>query len=208
MNQIDGFVAVNTVLFLVMAAVRYQDRFVAYWGHDHLEEFFLYSAAILVAIGVLWRIVRRYHLDLAVLLVVQAGILLHYAGGFVPVDGRRLYDVYLLGIRYDKYVHLFNGFAAAFLMARLFRIQGIVLTPVNRTLLVFVVLGLGGIVEIVEYLVMLTLPKAGVGGYDNNMRDLIANLCGSVGYVVSTALVGTRDPSRMARHSAHPNPEP
>ncbi|MGQ0702934.1 MAG: DUF2238 domain-containing protein [Gemmatimonadales bacterium] len=189
MNRIDVFVAVNTVLFLVMAAVRYQDRFVAYWGRDHLEEFFLYSAAILAAIVVLWRIFRRYHFDLAVLLIVQAGILLHYAGGFIPSNGQRLYDVSLLGIRYDKYVHLFNGFAAAFLMARLFRIQGIALTPVNRVLLVFVVLGLGGIVEIVEYLVMLTLPKAGVGGYDNNMQDLIANLCGSVAFVTSNALL-------------------
>ena len=47
-----------------------------------------------------------------------------------------------------------------------------------------VVLGLGAVVEIVEYLVMLTVPNAGVGGYDNNMQDLIGNLLGGTLFVV------------------------
>lgn len=39
-------------------------------------------------------------------------------------------------------------------------------------------------VEIVEYLVTLTVVNNGVGGYDNNTQDMIANLAGSICCVV------------------------
>ena len=38
--------------------------------------------------------------------------------------------------------------------------------------------------EIVEYGVVLTVPNNGVGGYDNNMQDLIANFCGSISFLL------------------------
>jgi hypothetical protein len=47
-----------------------------------------------------------------------------------------------------------------------------------------VVLGLGAVIEIVEYVVVLTVPRNGVGGYDNNMQDLIANLCGAGAFLM------------------------
>jgi uncharacterized membrane protein YjdF len=90
----------------------------------------------------------------------------------------------VLGIQYDKYVHFVNAFSTTLLMSRLFQIQGIVLTRVNSLLMMLVVLGLGAVVEIVEYVVVLTVPSNGVGGYDNNMQDLMANFCGSLGFVL------------------------
>jgi hypothetical protein len=53
---------------------------------------------------------------------------------------------------------------------------------------VLVVLGLGAIIEIVEYIVVLTVPQNGVGGYDNNMQDLLANLAGASSFMLVTAL--------------------
>jgi hypothetical protein len=45
---------------------------------------------------------------------------------------------------------------------------------------VFSVLGVGAIIEIAEYIVTLTVEHNGVGSYNNNMLDLIANLFGSL----------------------------
>jgi hypothetical protein len=52
------------------------------------------------------------------------------------------------------------------------------------------VLGLGTLVEIVEYLVTLTVSVNGVGGYDNNMQDLISNLIGVSLLVVTMKIMG------------------
>lgn len=178
MRKLDTFAAFNAVLFLLLCVFRYHARFVAYRGAEHIEEFFIYAGAILVGIGVLWWRFRTRSFDGALLVLLEAGILMHFAGAFVPIEGGRLYDAHLLGVRYDKYVHLVNAFAVTALVMRLFRVQGIAASATNGVFLVLVVLGLGALVEIVEYLVVLTVPNNGVGDYDNNMQDLIANVAG------------------------------
>lgn len=184
MKPIDVFAGFNLLLFLVVAVFRYYARFIEYRGIEHIEEFFLYAVVILGWVVALWLVFRRYEFDTGILMLVEVGILMHFAGAFVRIDGGRLYDAHLLGIRFDKYVHFVNAFAAALLISRLFRIQQIALTRVNSVFVALVVLGLGGIVEIVEYLVLVTVPNTGVGGYDNNMQDLIANLCGSLSFLL------------------------
>ena len=75
-------------------------------------------------------------------------------------------------------------------MSRLFRIQKIPLTRVNNVFVVLVVLGLGGVIEIVEYIVVLTVPAKGVGGYDKNMQDLMANVLGATGFMLAKYVRG------------------
>ena len=179
MKKIDAFVLTNVTLFLLLCVFRYYARFVHYRGAQHIEEFFVYASVILLAIGLLWWVFRHYAFDGPTLLALQVGILMHFSGAFVFVNGHRLYDEILLGVRYDKYVHFINAAAGTLLVCRLFGIQRIALTRVNQAFAVLVVLGLGAIVEIVEYLVVLTVPENGVGGYDNNMQDLMANFAGS-----------------------------
>jgi hypothetical protein len=183
-RKIDVFAGVNSLLFLILCVFRYHARFIEYRGAGHIEEFFIYAGIILAGILFLWWTFRDHAFDTSVLVLLQAGILMHFAGAFVPIEAGRLYDAHLFGIRYDKYVHVVNAFAVAFLMGRLFQIQGIPLTWLNAILLVLAVLGLGAIVEMVEYAVVLTVESNGVGGYDNNMQDLLGNLCGSVIYVL------------------------
>ncbi|NOT06832.1 MAG: hypothetical protein HOP28_01365 [Gemmatimonadales bacterium] len=190
MRRIDLFAGVNLLLFIVLAVFRYYARFIEYRGAEHLEEFFIYAVVILAFIVALWRIFRRHDFDTALLVLVQIGILMHFAGAFVPVDGGRLYDWHLLGVRYDKYVHFVNAFAATFLINRLFSIQGIAPTLANTIFLVLITLGLGAVVEIVEYVALLTVPNSLVGNYDNNMVDLIANLCGSLSFIPVRARFG------------------
>lgn len=185
LRKIDAFVAISVGLFLILCVFRYHARFIAFRGAGNVEEFFIYAGVILAAILFLWWTFRDHPFDGSVLVLLQIGIVMHFAGAFVTIDAGRLYDAHLLGIRYDKYVHVMNAFAVAYLMARLFEIQGIPFTPLHAILLLLAVLGLGAITEMVEYVVVLTVDTKGVGGYDNNMQDLIANFCGSLTYVAA-----------------------
>ena len=194
MRKLDAFAAVNAALFLVLCVFRYHARFVQYRGPGHLEEFFVYAAAILGGIAFLWWTFRDHSFDPWLLVLLQAGILMHFSGAFVQTDAGRLYDAHLLGIRYDKYVHFVNAFAAAYLVNRLFQIQGIPPTFINSLALLLTVLGLGAVVELMEYGVMLTIPANGVGNYDNNMQDLISNLCGSLTFLMVRVAVGRLRP--------------
>ncbi|MBK9573130.1 MAG: DUF2238 domain-containing protein [Rhodoferax sp.] len=192
MKKIDAFVLTNVFLFVLLCVFRYYARFVQYRGAAHIGEFFVYAAVIMLGIAILWFVFRHYEFNGSTLLLVQLGILMHFSGAFVMVDSHRLYDQVLFGLRYDKYVHFVNAFAATLLMSRLFEIQQIALTRSNNVFVVLVVLGLGAVIEIVEYLVVLTVPGNGVGGYDNNMQDLMANLVGASSFMLVKYLWGWR----------------
>jgi len=187
-TNLDVFVAANTLFFAGMCAFRYLDRFLDYRGAGNLHEFFIYAAGILTAIGLLWWHFRKFPIPSWLLWCLQAGIVMHFAGGFIMVDGRRLYDTHLFGIsqecfRYDKLVHLANAFIAALLVGRLQpdRSRG---EFVAASFVLLTVLGLGSVVEIIEYFVCATIPGNGVGSYDNNMQDLAANFLGGSLYVI------------------------
>lgn len=183
---IDAFALVNVALFIAMCVFTYYARFVKYRGAANIREFFVYASVLIVGIGLLWRFFRGYALALPLLLLIQAGILAHFAGAFVQWDGHRLYDFVLWGIRYDKLVHFANAFVAARVVWHIGERHGMRLDHFSRLLTGLSVLGLGAIVEIVEYAVVKTVPGNGVGGYDNNMQDLAANL---VGTLISVATI-------------------
>ena len=193
MKKIDVFAALNLGLFLVLGVFRYYyARFIEYREIEHIEEFFLYAVVILGAIVVLWWFFRQHRFDAGILILLELGIVMHFSGTLVLIDGGRLYDAQVLGIRYDKYVHFVNTFTTTLLVSRLFEMQRIAFTLVNRVFLLMVVLGLGGLFEIVEYVAVQTFSINGVGGYDNNMQDLIANLCGSLSFLILSPALARR----------------
>lgn len=191
---IDVFAATNLLLFVAMTAFFYRDRFIHYRGQAHIGEFYAYALLIFSAICVLWRVFRHAALPAAVLVGLQVGILMHFAGGMVFPEGGRLYDLHFAGIRFDKYVHLVNGCAAGLLVQWIWRRGGVCQGGLASVSVVLAVLGLGGVVEVAEYFVYCTVPSNGVGGYDNNMQDLYSNLAGAL-----TALLINRQLSVIAR---------
>jgi hypothetical protein len=52
--------------------------------------------------------------------------------------------------------------------------------------------------------VVLTVPQNGVGGYDNNMQDLLANLVGASSFMLTTALRSWTTGSRHLPDKAAP----
>lgn len=82
-KPLDLFVLVNVVLFLGMCAFTYFDRFIKYRGAAHIGEFFVYASAIVLAILWLWLSFRRYNFTAGLLILVEVGILAHFAGAFI-----------------------------------------------------------------------------------------------------------------------------
>lgn len=184
LRHFDRFVLLNLVLFLTMAGTVYYDRFIQYRGASHLLEFYFYAIFIVVVILVAWRSFRHIEFHWMLLLLIELGILMHFSGGLIFIDERRLYDHFIIGIRYDKYVHFINAFVAAAATDTVFARHGARLYGLRPMTILLVVLGMGAIIEIVEYLVTLTIEHNGVGSYDNNMQDLISNLAGGFAYIV------------------------
>lgn len=201
---LDAFVAVNLLLFAAMCVFTYYARFVQYRGAGNVHEFFLYAAVLVAGVVALWRSFRGYPFGWGLLLLIQAGILAHFAGAFVQFDGYRLYDVSIAGLRYDKYVHFANAFIAVRVVRHLTERHGIRVDGVVSVLVGMTVLGLGAVVEIVEYLVVRTVPANGVGGYDNNMQDLIANAAGTAASLLAGLLFAPRPHVARVEHAPRP----
>lgn len=193
LKGIDIFAIFNVFLFLVACAFVYYEKYVSPLGGGYLVESFL-SGLVIVSCGLaLWLFFRKYDFRLSILLLMELGILLHYGGAFVVAKGDRLYDLPLLGLPYDKYVHCINSFIAAAVVNHLFGELNYRLSRFRNLALVLIVLGLGAFYEISEYAVSTVIPFNGVGGYDNNMKDLVANLAGGLAFVLFASF-RRRDP--------------
>jgi len=184
-NGMDVFFILNAGLFLLMCVFAYFDRWTQYAGRSQVAvmEFFFYAAVLFAAIGGLWFWLRRYAVPVWLLLLIELGIVAHFAGGLIHFGGARLYDHVYFGLRFDKYVHFTNAFIAALTVEEICRLKGQSINAFTRLVVFFTVLGLGGLVEICEFIATLTIPRNGVGGYADTMRDLVANLSGSAVYL-------------------------
>lgn len=103
------------------------------------------------------------------------------AGGVLLIDGSPLYELDIIGeIAYDKVFHFtasaVGGWAAYEAMTRWASRRG----PVLVFAAVMMAAGGGAFVEVVEYVATLVQERTSVGGYDNNMQDLIANTFGAI----------------------------
>lgn len=183
-TYLDYFIFINSLFFLMITILFYYDRFVQYRGAANIHEFFIYAAVIFTAIFLFWSKFRHLPIRLSTLVLIEFTIFMHFSGAFVEIDGHRLYELRLFDIRYDKFVHLVNSMIATYLTLYFFVKRGLILTDFVLLVAVFTVLGVGAVVEIVEFGVALTVQHNGVGSYNNNMFDLVANLIGSAIIVI------------------------
>ena len=181
----DVFMTVNAGAFAYSA--------VSTWWTSEWE-FGLYAAVLLTAGALGWRYVRRFDFPIWLLLLVQLGIVAHFAGGYVKYGEEGwLYWHHFLGVRYDKIVHFYVSLVAVLVVDRVFAEAGLGLRPFGPLVLVGVVTGLGAAIEIVEYFATLTIDNVGVGDYANNMEDLIMNLLGALaGLPIAHAMARAR----------------
>ena len=175
----DLFVIGNIFLFIWLCYVVYFERFIYYRGREHLWEFFVYAVAILIVILLFWILTRQINFSSKLLILVEIIILIHFAGGLIILNESRLYDNIILGIRYDKYAHVIMTFMGGFILYALYFKNLNLKWWFKDIQLLMIILGIGAVIEIIEYLVILTVDINGVGNYDNNMQDMISNFIGA-----------------------------
>ena len=126
---------------------------------------------------------RHIRIPILILILAQIGIIMHCAGALIFMQEYRLFDKIILGIRYDKYVHVFTGFMGATILHEIYFKNLNLNFGIKDVQLLIMMLGIGAVWEIVEYLVTIMLTINGVGNYDNNMQDLISNLIGTTVFI-------------------------
>ena len=194
----DLFGSFNAVLFVILASTSYWHRFLQYKTRANLSEFMVYASAFFVAILVAWVLLRRLRISPLVLVLFELGILIHFAAGLISPGGRRLYDVELgimffdYPLRFDKVVHFFNAFVGCAVTLELLCLLKARIPRVLILMVCLIVLGAGAVIEIIEYVVVKTIPHNGVGDYDNNLTDLLANLVGCLTFVVARQITTWR----------------
>lgn len=199
MRPVDALVILNLLIAGAWTVLFYYRHFLNHAVTGHRGEFLSYAFITLGATLLAWRWVRRIALGWVPLGSLQVLVLLHFLGGVMSAEGTRLYDVAVAGsLTYDKLVHLAAGFVAAQLFTSLVGHRRWHLQPFPNLFAVLVALGAGAAWELVEYVVYALIPLAGVGGYDNTMQDLLANLLGATLFVAQPrrwqeALAGLRD---------------
>lgn len=195
----DKFIAGNFLLWSAVILFGYR------WRH---LEFYVYVLLVLLqAAGMLgvWALLRRVSLPAWLLVLLEVAILMHLAGGTLFVNGVRLYDCYLTValpippwfsqmLRYDKLLH---GYFAAIGLTGLRwlwpRLElGRASAPFSLFLMLLIVMGVCSLVEVAEYIGTKVVSLPEVGGYDNNLQDLLANLVGAVGGAAAAAVAPGR----------------
>jgi hypothetical protein len=194
MKGFDIFFVINAFLFILMCIFAHYARWTQYAGTGKIAvaEFFFYATVLMAVATALWIWLRRYHFPWWLLTIIEFGILIQFAGGLIHFGGARLYDHVFFYIRFDKYVHFINSFIAAVAVSEIIKMKGLPINGFTRFLTLLVVLGLGSLIEISEYTVTLTISSNGVGGYDDNMRDMIANGCGGIFFLVLSSFLKRR----------------
>jgi len=152
-------------------------------------EFLFYACTLIVLIGILYLLDRRFDFSAAGLWGLDGWLLLHLVGGMGSLDGVRMYDVMLVSLigppydilRYDQFVHLYCYIVMGMLV---FEALVQLLDRAGPTALCLVTIlaasGIGGLNEVVEFAAVVVVGTTGVGDYTNTALDLVFNLAGAV----------------------------
>ncbi len=153
-------------------------------------EFLIYAAVTLALLGFLHCTDVRYQHHASVLWMFDIWIVLHILGGLLVVGPAVLYSFTLVPIigepyqilKYDQVVHLYCYFVIALLVYRI--VKQITRPDISFTVLATIVVltacGIGMLNEVVEFLAVVSLPQTNVGGYENTLLDIVANLLGAL----------------------------
>jgi len=174
-TKLKIFILVFTLLYIVLFGASYLQ------GANY--EFIMY-VSVLIIFGILIAYLNyNYELSEGVLIGMSLWGLLHMSGGYFRIGDGVLYEYWLLPfLRYDMFVHCFGfGFATLFsyyILKPYLKVKRI--HWALSVLIVFIGMGIGAFNEIIEFILVLTLPKTGVGGYDNTMWDIVFNTIGAI----------------------------
>jgi hypothetical protein len=171
-----------------------------YFARDLNLEFVIYVGVIVAIFLGVFATLRTTQFPVWMLWLLSVWGLLHVAGGAVEtVDGvlfaYKIYpfmdyggDFYIL--KYDQVVH---GYLYALVALMAYHTLRAPLGIKDKTFLValaacMISVGISGMNEIMEFMIVVTVERNGVGGYENAMLDLIFNFSGAFLAVLGYAL--------------------
>lgn len=145
---------------------------------------------------------KQVHLQWETLIFVALLAVLDFMGGVCSINGTQLYNYWFYFIRYDQIVHAMCFAIVAF---AIYDFVIPYLKPVkpkySLTIILLAALGVGAIVEIVEFTAVLlaSMPVGvyadNVGSYFNNAADLVYDLIGAIWGTLLANFIHTRKSS-------------
>ena len=171
----------------------------ALWGRSQT----IFYAAFMTS---LMAFVSAVHARRPLSRLVLAGLSLwglgHMVGGLVEVDGRIVYEWMVIPgtLRFDKVVHAFGFGFATLACYELLRPRYAGTERGAAAFAALAGLGLGGLNEMVEFLIARYSAGSNVGGFTNTGWDLVFNMLGAVAAATFCVLRAQRASELRAAH--------
>jgi len=191
-------------LILLLINIAFVLFFLFFYLVKQNYEFVIYVGVIIFFMILITYLHLKFNFSMGVLIGLSIWGLLHMLGGYIFIEGVRLYGNYFFGIRYDKFVHIWGfGFATlfAYYILRPSLIEKIKNKMSLLVLLIFIGMGIGALNELIEFFIVLIVPQTGIGGYNNSMGDLVANTIGAIIAVVYINIVLLRKKKNARKQS-------
>ena len=170
-------------------------------------EFIIYIVVIIFFAFVVYFANNKINYPKYVLWWLLVWAVMHMSGGGLYVGDKKLYELMIFGIvgdpynifKYDQLVHIVGFFAAT--LAFYYTLKPLLKDNIKKwvalsIILVMAGLGAGALNEIVEFTATVLVPETGVGGYENTLLDLVADLIGAI--LAAVYIVGKEKRNRTA----------
>ena len=171
------FIFLNAAIFSIVPLFTYKKPEGMRWWH-----FLLALSLIFLFVKFLWEQAENFQLSNISLILLQSGLVMHYFGT-MHIFGTRGYNLIVAeGIRYDKLVHFVSSFAIFIVLRELSKRYNFIEGKYQKLWMILAVLGIGALVEIVEYIATWSLSQVITiqSPYDNSLQDMIADLLGAL----------------------------
>lgn len=182
----------KTLWWIIAFNLFYALIFLIYYISTKNYEFILYLGvfSILFTLGILT--LYKTNFSNSILWLLSLGGLLHLLGGAMKINGEVLYNFVIINLigkgdyvilKYDQIMHLFGMFVIAISAYHILN-NYLKNSSLIYLCVFFIGVGWGSLVETIEFLNKVLFQDTGVGGYNNNMIDLIFNTLGSLVAVI------------------------
>lgn len=177
--------------FLIVFNLLYIIPFTVYYASIKNYEFLGYIAVLVVIFLGIAITLRKTKLDNVILSGLSIWGLLHMAGGGVLVNGAVLYRYIIYEfvrtpdyviLRFDQFVHFYLYVIVAMAAFQILNreVKGKSSAFLIGFFAALTAMGIGGLNEVVEFMMVLFLDQTGVGGYYNTAWDIVANSLGGI----------------------------